>query len=535
MQLQTSLQNQLKHVITLSAGLGLAFLSACSSSQNTASGALDEPNETPTEAAKILLVDGVAEGSSEAPTFRGQIIEIVGTLSQDGEEASVMALQPGDAFTAEQDIAAGKAARQRIRLRGIDVRHAVRGPVEALNVDQSSLSVLGQTVLVDALTHLYDENADESYSTMTLADLQPGDAVEVSGERQADGQIQATRIERERGDFDADAQVQIRGVVADLDEGAQIFFVAAQQVDFASAQIIGTLVEGAPVRLEGSLTGTLLVASDIKLGTASRRRGDAGQEIEVQGVVGALDRVAGRFVVNGYRVDFNTAEIDGSLVNGGRIEAEGVLDASAPDLLIARSVEVYHSRGGAGYADRELKGPLRELDALEGLFMIGGRLCYSDANTVFEIDDREASLADFAEGDFVAAKVKPQLLDEALYVLKLELETDSRLQPGEDAQANPRRIELEGSIRNFVNADRSFMINEVEVAVTPDTRYEIDDQISNAETFFAADRTGSEAEVQGEYDGSRLTARKIQLETQMDEEFPEEEEGPAKRAYGQGH
>jgi hypothetical protein len=72
----------------------------------------------------------------------------------------------------------------------IDFDDLVKGPVDSVDVAAGTLVVMAQTVLTDA-----DTSFDDDIAGASLAGLNAGDIVEVSGMRRADGDIQATRIE----------------------------------------------------------------------------------------------------------------------------------------------------------------------------------------------------------------------------------------------------------------------------------------------------------------------------------------------------
>jgi hypothetical protein len=72
----------------------------------------------------------------------------------------------------------------------IDFDDLVQGPVDTVDAAAGTLVVMGQTVLIDA-----DTSFDDNIPGSSLAGLNAGDIVEVSGMRRADGDIQATRIE----------------------------------------------------------------------------------------------------------------------------------------------------------------------------------------------------------------------------------------------------------------------------------------------------------------------------------------------------
>jgi len=70
-----------------------------------------------------------------------------------------------------------------LRATAIGVRHLVRGPLERADLQTGTLEVLGQTVVLP-----------EEWGVSTLATLEVGDSVAVSGQRRSDGRILASRL-----------------------------------------------------------------------------------------------------------------------------------------------------------------------------------------------------------------------------------------------------------------------------------------------------------------------------------------------------
>jgi hypothetical protein len=121
------------------------------------------------------------------------------TVEIDGKPASLEALKIGQIV---QGVARTKDGK--LNLATLEIQHAVTGPISAVDRDGETLTVLGQKVRVNLGG---DKAAVAAFKT-----LKAGDMVDVSGLRQADGTIVATRVDQKA---DADRMI-VRGTVASV-------------------------------------------------------------------------------------------------------------------------------------------------------------------------------------------------------------------------------------------------------------------------------------------------------------------------------
>jgi hypothetical protein len=141
-----------------------------------------------------------------------------------------------------------------------EIRYAasIIGPVEDVEATLGRLMVMGQTVLVDADT-VFGPNVDPN----TYAGLSPGTTAQISGFRNADDDILATRIEADG----ASASMQLIGTVTGLDLASMSFSMGRLVVDYSSAALIdlplGMPANGLPVMVRGSLTDGILIVDEI--------------------------------------------------------------------------------------------------------------------------------------------------------------------------------------------------------------------------------------------------------------------------------
>ncbi|MDH4125670.1 MAG: DUF5666 domain-containing protein [Gammaproteobacteria bacterium] len=139
---------------------------------------------------------------------------------------------------------------------------SVIGPVENVDATLGRLIVMGQTVLADDDT-VFGPDIDPG----TYVGLSPGTTAQISGFRNADGDILATRI-----DADAtSASVQLIGTVTGLDPASMSFAIGRLIVDYSSATLIdlplGMPANGLLVMVRGALTDGILVVDEISANT----------------------------------------------------------------------------------------------------------------------------------------------------------------------------------------------------------------------------------------------------------------------------
>jgi len=191
--------------------------------------------------------------------------------------------------------------------RADEIRYSasVIGPVENIDVTLKRLIVMGQTVLTNA-----DTEFGPGIDPDTFAGLSPGETAQISGFRNADGDILATRIEPDAMSTD----LQVIGTVAGLDLASMSFAINRLIVDYSTAALIdlplGMPANGLLVMVRGSLTDGVLVVDEISSSidqvAATGGRGHLG------GIVTRFASLAD-FDLNGLRV---TTSLSTGYVNG---------------------------------------------------------------------------------------------------------------------------------------------------------------------------------------------------------------------------
>jgi len=230
----------------------------------------------------------------------------------------------------------------------------LKGPVSQVNADPNnpalgSLKVLGQTVLVDANTVFDDEtpdlNQDGKIDIRDLEAINGRVVIEVSGFPTDEGII-ATRIERlnQNDSDDDDNEVEIKGVITDLDSTAGTFRIRDLTVNYEASDLEsedfpeGNLSDGIFVEVEGQLLadGSLdaeeIEREDDRFEDDDEREG----EFEIEGILQAVDTdsTPNTITVNGIVIPVRDASaLEG--LEGVKLEIEGSFDAGG--LLVFES------------------------------------------------------------------------------------------------------------------------------------------------------------------------------------------------------
>lgn len=309
--------------------------------------------------------------------------------TEDGTAVAASAMKLGMTIEIEGgriDNAAASALALRIRL-----NTEVQGPVSAVDTTASTITVLGQTVVITTST-LFDETL-----TGGLSAIRVGAVVEVYGILDSTGgRIVATRIEAE----DSATVYKLRGRIADLDTTAKTFTINGTVINYASVPAIqvpagfanGQLVR---LRLQTAQVGGQWVATQLRTG---RRWPDAISEAKIEGVITAFTSLAS-FSVNGLPVNASTASYpDGTagIVLGARVEVSGTITEG---VMQAAKVEI-EERRSPGPREWDLRGEIGNLNTTDKTFALRGvTVWYGGA-----VEYRDGTVATLANGVRVRAR-----------------------------------------------------------------------------------------------------------------------------------
>jgi hypothetical protein len=354
---------------------------------------------------------------------------------------------------------------------------------------------MGQTVLTDA-----DTSFDDNISGASLAGLNAGDIVEVSGMRRADGDIQATRIEAKP----AGTVFEVTGVASNVDTAAHKLSVNALVVDYSAATVRdfpngqpnnGDLVEakGNAVNASGEL-----VASSLELKRDPEDAG-AGMQVEIEGLitrfVSATDfDVAGKPVTTTSSTRFENGSAADLALNV-KVEAEGQVDANG--VLVATKVQLKQQ------SSSRIEAPVDSVDvAASKLVVLGIDVTVNATTRVEDKGDQRVpnfNLGSIVAGDFVEVRGS-ELPAESNDVVASRLER--------------RRAEDEVRVRGTVDSANapSFTILGVTIQTNASTEFGNSDQGSISADAFFTDAVGRSVEAKGTVSGGVFTASEVEFE-----------------------
>jgi len=281
---------------------------------------------------------------------------------------------------------------------------ALEGTVTAVSNDGETVTVMGQTVLTDALTVFH--------GFVLLTDLLYDNVVEISGSYDANGLLKATSITLKQTTFTPDESIlEVKGTIGNVDLNAKTFTLGTLQVNYSIATLnlssssptAGQYVE---VKSLQALQGNTLIASEVELDDEFQQFGE-GQEIELEGLVTSFAD-ASRFSVNGQsvRTTANTKFENGSaadIVLNALIEVEGQIDSQG--ILIAEEVSL---KQGSSSDAIELEGTITQLNQATQELTVGGVTVVVDNSTSIqdEVNDAEISIqfSHLRTNDYVEVK-----------------------------------------------------------------------------------------------------------------------------------
>jgi hypothetical protein len=369
---------------------------------------------------------------------------------------------------------------------------------ESVDVAGNSLVVLGQTVRVGATTTF-----DDSFADPSLAGIMAGDIVEVSGLRDSNGAIEATRIEPKP----AGLEFETTGIVSALDAANTRFNINALVVDYSAAMLNdfngGTIADGDLVEVKGvNFAGGVLDATEVEFKGADLVP-DEGDRVEIEGFITRFAD-ATDFDVSGFPVMTNGSTFfeGGSAADLGlniKVEVEGTVDANG--VLVATEVDIRRASAVRLLALIDSVAPGGDS------FVALGITITVDELTRME-DKSNAELEPFAVTDLVAG--------DYVEVRGMEFPADS----GEILAALIEREDpdTETELQGFVTAisEPSFEILGVTITTNGATQFEdVAEMVISSTDFFAALEEGSLVKASGlEVADQAITADQAEFENE---------------------
>ena len=272
---------------------------------------------------------------------------------------------------------------------------ALVGPVDNIDANARTITVLSQTVEVKATT-VFDDSLNDG-----LATLAANDVIEVYALIDAsNNHYIATRIERKAGV----SAYELRGVVSNLDTRINAFNIGNLRISYAgispgntpAALGNGRLLR---VKMQVSTGNPVRIATQLQEGAANLADQD---EARIEGLITNFVSVR-QFSVEGVNIDASQAVLSGNgrgLGVGTRVEIEGVVRSG---VLVATKVKS-KTDGDIESEGFELDGTITAIDVVNRILVLRGvSVDYSGP-----VDFRDGTIADLAVGRDV--KIKGTLL-----------------------------------------------------------------------------------------------------------------------------
>jgi Domain of unknown function (DUF5666) len=210
----------------------------------------------------------------------------------------------------------------------------------------------------------------------TEAQLHAGQVVAIKGSVNADG-VTGTATEVS---FVGNAQ----GPAIQIDLANNTFVVLGQTVRITGSTLFDEGIQ--PRDLSGLESGTVVEVSGFAnaAGEIAASRVDlksADSNLQVKGVIAALDTTAHEFRINALTVDYGTVSVTGTLANGSIVEAQGAALTFGGELVATR-VEVVQGIGSTANQRVDIQGIITSFTSATD-FALQGQSVTTDANTQF--------------------------------------------------------------------------------------------------------------------------------------------------------
>ncbi len=300
--------------------------------------------------------------------------------------------------------------------KSIEFNDELEGLVQENTLDTSGiLKVMGQTVTVDANTNF--ESKDQSISL--VGDIPVGAIVEVSGYPDGNGNILASYIELKAKDMASyDDDMEVKGLIKNLSDTTTslTFDLGGLTVD---ATAIADIIDlGVPLAndlyvevksKEGFDADTgYLIASKIELEDDGHygMDGEHGDEMEVEGVITAIDSENGSIDINGRTIhlpaNFNMSQF----AIGDLVEVELSIDADGNAIMHEIEKENAHDDD----EDFSIESTIESIDSKNATITVNGKVIHVDKFNAIMMDhsdsaDKYFSIDTLRVGDFVEVEV----------------------------------------------------------------------------------------------------------------------------------
>lgn len=288
----------------------------------------------------------------------------------------------------------------------VRLRTEIGGPLEAIDLAASRLTVLGQRV----------EFTSSTVVEGGLTSLQIGNVLWISGTLdRASGRYVATRIEPRSGV----ASYKVRGVVSALDLAGITLDIGGLRIDWSGLALADPAVLLAPgrlvlARLAVAPAGGARVALSIQADDLPQPDRESA---EVEGRISAFVSTRS-FAIDGLPVDAGSASFVGGtagLVLGARVEVKGRI---AGGVLVAQQVELEDDEDDDAEGI-ELEGVIDTVDSGLQRFVVRNTLVAWDGSTLFD----SSRPSDIAVGRRVSVRGRLSADGQVVLATRVHVET----------------------------------------------------------------------------------------------------------------
>ncbi|MCB2107190.1 MAG: hypothetical protein KDE14_05790 [Rhodobacteraceae bacterium] len=234
-------------------------------------------------------------------------------VETDGRPSALEDLKVGQVI---QGVARRKGGE--LYLDSIEMLHAVTGPIEAIDYDAETMTVLGQKIRVNLGG---DKAAIDNFKTLSA-----GDAVDISGLRQPDGTIVASRVDQRHDD----GRMIVRGLASNVT--ADSVTIGNLTIALGKDVTVSPVSEGSRVFASGRVINGQFIP-DVVIGAAALPFDRAVKDVSIEAY--APTAMGGELIVEGVRVE--GAALPAGTGAGDRVVVTGRVTGA--DRIEATSIE----------------------------------------------------------------------------------------------------------------------------------------------------------------------------------------------------